>query len=1066
MSSIARAARTSEEIRAEIEQTFGFFPPFFEPALPAAQVLENLWQQTLSAYVQNPLSALFKERLNALLSRYCAAPYCMIVHSSALRPLGMTAQQVLALLDESPLDEGAALSLGSLPTPTPEEAAAPMPESLHEKTLLYCATAVFLEWAITPACQLELRRVLGGDLYLHLIAYLAYIKTCHTWIEAHPEVSHEADRRAIDNLGPLLAEEPALADFFGDYQARVRKQGLSRERRRADDEALKVAQARTAGILESITDAFFALDTEWRFTYLNEQAEQVIFQKSADVLGRVFWDVFPEAVGSTFEREYRRAIAEGVVVTFEEYFPPLASWYDVRVYPSLDGLSVFFQQVNERKRTQEERERGTQRERFLADLAARARVLADPDEVITDAVKSMGEFLGVSRCIFADINIEADTCAVHSSEYRADPSAVSIVGTVSIASFGAFVVAEYAARRAVIVDDVRTDPVRAPEGSLAAYEAIDIRAHVTVPVLHFDRVVSCMSVHSATPRHWAPEEVTLLQTVVEQTWLTVEVLRQQRASAREAETTARILASITDAFFTLDRDWRFIRINDQAERLMTRPRKEIMGLSFWEAFPSLIGTQFEQEYRRAVDEGVAVTFQRFYAPLDAWLDVRAYPFKDGLSVFFRDITQRKTAEAERERLLEQQQRRAERETLINRISQTIRSVSDPEAIQEAAVELLGEALGADRCYFALYDLGRSVVTIARDWHRTSLPSVQGVYSFENTAEMFQELYGGTNTSVVSDAHTAPLSAQTRANMERLQLRARVSVALMEGDSLMATLTAAMADGPREWTRDEVALVEAVGTQLRTAVETARVAQREHTIATQLQSALQPNLPKRVHDLSVGNYTRPALAEASVGGDFFDIFPLDKELYAIVIGDVSGKGLAAAQQLALIRNSLRTALYLYRAPAQVVAAINAIVSAHDLLVGFVTAWVGIYDTATGKITYASCGHEPGMVRRKGTGTVEMLLTTGPPLGLAENAVYEEEQVTLTLGDMLLLYTDGISEAGLNRRELLGTGGLTHLFAALPGGLGVQAAAEMLVAQVGDFAGGVFRDDVAVLLARRE
>ena len=117
MLSVARTTRTSEQIRAEIEQTFSFLPPFFEPALASPQVLENLWQQTLSAYVENPLSALFKEKLNALLSRFCTAPYCMIVHSSALRPLGMTAQQVLALLEAPPADSEAALPLGALPLP-------------------------------------------------------------------------------------------------------------------------------------------------------------------------------------------------------------------------------------------------------------------------------------------------------------------------------------------------------------------------------------------------------------------------------------------------------------------------------------------------------------------------------------------------------------------------------------------------------------------------------------------------------------------------------------------------------------------------------------------------------------------------------------------------------------------------------------------------------------------------------------------------------------------------------------------------------------------------------------
>jgi len=96
------SVRTTEQIKAEIKDKFGFIPPFFTPAQQNPQVLENLWQQTLFAYVNNPLPPLFKEKLSAYLSRYCAVPYCMICHSCSLRPLGMKAQEVLELLESPP----------------------------------------------------------------------------------------------------------------------------------------------------------------------------------------------------------------------------------------------------------------------------------------------------------------------------------------------------------------------------------------------------------------------------------------------------------------------------------------------------------------------------------------------------------------------------------------------------------------------------------------------------------------------------------------------------------------------------------------------------------------------------------------------------------------------------------------------------------------------------------------------------------------------------------------------------------------------------------------------------
>ena len=172
-------------------------------------------------------------------------------------------------------------------------------------------------------------------------------------------------------------------------------------------------------ILESITDAFFALDAQWRFTFLNAQAERLLLRPRAELLGRNVWAEFPAAVGTDFDRHYYHAVNEQTAVTFEGYYPPpLDTWFEVRAYPAAEGLSVFFHDITERVES-------GRRERFLADLAERARRLTDPDEVIAEAVRSVGEFLGVSRCVFADIDIEADTCSVP-PHYRADGSVASV----------------------------------------------------------------------------------------------------------------------------------------------------------------------------------------------------------------------------------------------------------------------------------------------------------------------------------------------------------------------------------------------------------------------------------------------------------------------------------------------------------------------------------------------------------------------------------------------------------------------------------------------------------------
>jgi PAS domain S-box-containing protein len=223
--------RTAREIRQEIETRFGFFPPFFAPAEDNPQVLENLWQQTLRAYVESPLPVLFRERLFAYLSRYCAVPYCIVCHSCALRPLGMKASQVLALLEALPPEHGAIdEALARMDARGEASGDWPASGSDLEEDLFRCSVFLFVHQAQAEWCRERVRRLLSPVLYGHLIAFLAYVKGCHLWVEAHPELSYEADQRAREHLGFLLQEDPRLGEFFGGYGERVRSERERRER--------------------------------------------------------------------------------------------------------------------------------------------------------------------------------------------------------------------------------------------------------------------------------------------------------------------------------------------------------------------------------------------------------------------------------------------------------------------------------------------------------------------------------------------------------------------------------------------------------------------------------------------------------------------------------------------------------------------------------------------------------------------------------------------------------------------------------------------------------------------
>jgi serine phosphatase RsbU (regulator of sigma subunit) len=129
--------------------------------------------------------------------------------------------------------------------------------------------------------------------------------------------------------------------------------------------------ARLVRVLEAMPSAFFSLDTGWRFTYVNTEAERLLASPRSALLGEVIWDRFPDAVGSAFEAQYRFAAETGEQATFEAYYPaPLDRWYEVRAWPSADGLSVYFLDITARRVAQERSEHDQKRARLLSAVTS------------------------------------------------------------------------------------------------------------------------------------------------------------------------------------------------------------------------------------------------------------------------------------------------------------------------------------------------------------------------------------------------------------------------------------------------------------------------------------------------------------------------------------------------------------------------------------------------------------------------------------------------------------------------------------------------------------------------
>ena len=151
---------------------------------------------------------------------------------------------------------------------------------------------------------------------------------------------------------PFTARE--LLARVGAHLSMSRLRSDAAERERALRAEAESARERTAAILESISDAFIALDREWRFTYINEEAERTLRLTRSELSGRAFWELFPAARGTNLEIQFRRAMDQRHVVHFENYYVPLGRWFEFRIYPAKDeGVSVFCTDVTRRRRTEE-----------------------------------------------------------------------------------------------------------------------------------------------------------------------------------------------------------------------------------------------------------------------------------------------------------------------------------------------------------------------------------------------------------------------------------------------------------------------------------------------------------------------------------------------------------------------------------------------------------------------------------------------------------------------------------------------------------------------------------------
>jgi sigma-B regulation protein RsbU (phosphoserine phosphatase) len=239
---------------------------------------------------------------------------------------------------------------------------------------------------------------------------------------------------------------------------------------------------------------------------------------------------------------------------------------------------------------------------------------------------------------------------------------------------------------------------------------------------------------------------------------------------------------------------------------------------------------------------------------------------------------------------------------------------------------------------------------------------------------------------------------------------------------------------------------------------------ELEVAREIQLAMLPTGTYRAGDAEICGITRPA---NTVGGDFYDVLPLrdDPEGRVIItIGDVAGKGSPAALLMALLLAVLRTLVDEKLEARALMARLNTQICRHSPSSRFITLFYGVYTPSTGALTYVNAGQNPPLLKRA-DGSIERLGGTGIALGMFEGSTYDAVDTTVAPGDLLVLYSDGITEAEDPSGQPLEEAGLERVLAAHSGESPAALAPAILAAVESHARASRFGDDLTVLILKR-
>ena len=780
-------------------------------------------------------------------------------------------------------------------------------------------------------------------------------------------------------------------------------------------------ERRLQSVVEELGEGYAALDWDYRFAYVNHVALRIYDATPDLALGRPIWDVFPGIRDTPMGRRIRAALELGSSSILEYRSDRLGRWIELRVYPTASGVSLYLRDVDERKRKELDRDR-------LFDA------LCVSEERFRALFDNMTEGVALHEVV---------TTEGRPTDYRVldvNPAFERQTGLAAAEVRGRLASEVYGVAAAPYLDEYA--------GVAGSGTPLELETYFEPMRRHF-RI-------TAVPLG-AGRFATVFEDVTERRRREAEQRELAAALSRSEESFSVIFEESPFATsLTRKSDGVIKQVNAAFEKLLGCARDDVVGTAapcFETVDPDcLAAVRALYESDGSVRDFECVGMTKSGDELVLSLDVGTVTIgqEEFVLTKLRDVTAQRRAE-------EQLQQSLERTLLLQDILLAAAEETDPgrmgDGILRAAHLRLGAQAGDIRI---LDDQGERLRRLATFGLRGPTPAAA------------QDLQAGERGSLTTEClrQDRLLTHQDEPKTpERLELIEEAGLAgsryfvapIRHSEQTLGAFSLAF-EGRRPFTTQELDLFSAVGNVLGQVIAKAQLLEDQRRIALTLQQDFARPVPSFAC-LEVGLVEAPASQPALAGGDFWDLYQLPGGRVAAVVGDVAGRGVAAAGLTETVRSTMRAFAHVDPTPAFILGKTNEMLLAHHAGELSITALVLVLEPSDGRLWVASAGHPAPVLIADGSASL-LEPRYGSPLGSFTHD-YASTEFGVSPGDYLLLYTDGVTESRrdgepFTERRLLET--VREL-----DGQSCEEIAEAVRDAAEQFAGGL-RDDLEVLVLR--